>query len=223
MYKYWHIPFAAGSIRGRGRQAQRNGSAHKAKEKSPWVSPAGATRNVVRRLLLPLGMSLSMLAACSDTPKLPQPPLTFPFDTQKAGFKIETDIRVVDFNSYKFGFMLGFKEGDAADRERVKKLAGEYGRDKAGKLIQPGVPIPLRIRIEALKPSALEGVFEKEFLEQEMYAFGDSYYRTGIASVKLKPGTYHLAIENLKVVPELRGTSVILFVGANPKSTTYSD
>jgi hypothetical protein len=174
-------------------------------------------------LLVLLAASLLCLFICSDTDKLPQPPLSFPFDTQKAGFKIETDIRVVDYNSYKFGFMLGFKEGDATDRARVRKLAGEYGRDKAGKLFEPGVPIPLRIRIEARKPSTLESVFEREFLEEEMYAIGDTYFRTMITTVKLKPGTYHLMIENLKEVPELKSTPVTLTMTSDPKSYAIAD
>lgn len=176
------------------------------------------------KLLLAAALvSLLWLSACSDTEKLPQPPLSFLFDTQKAGFKIETDIRVVDYNSYEFGFKLGFKKGDAADRERVKKLAGDFGRNKAGKLIQPGVPIPLRIRIEARKPSTLESVFEREFLEEEMYATGDTYFRTAITNVKLRPGTYHLVIENLKEVLELKSTPVTLTITADPKSSTIAD
>ena len=132
-------------------------------------------------------------------------------------------MRVVDFNSFEFGFKLGFKEGDAADRARVKKLAGDYAKDQAGKLIQPGVPIAVRVRIHALKPSALEGVFEREFFEQEMYAFGDSYFRKEITELKLKPGTYHLVIENLKAVPELQGTPVTLYMATDPKSSMPSD
>jgi hypothetical protein len=174
-------------------------------------------------LLVLLAASLYYLFVYSDTDKLPQPPLLLPFDTQKAGFKIETDIRVVDYHTYEFGFKLGFKEGDATDRARVEKLAGDYGRDKAGKLIHPGVPIPLRIRIEARKPSTLESVFEREFLEEEMYAIGDTYFRTEITTVKLKPGTYHLMIENFKEVPELKSTPVTLTMTSNPKSYAIAD
>lgn len=53
-------------------------------------------------------ISLPCLSACLDSTKLPKPPLLFPFDTQKAGFKIEVDMRIVDCHGYEFGFMLGF-------------------------------------------------------------------------------------------------------------------
>lgn len=179
---------------------------------------------LLRKLFVaPLTVTLLWLSACSDTEKLPQPPLSFPFDTQKTGFKIETDFRVAEFDALNFDFLLAFKERDSQDRDRVKKLAGDYAQDKDGKLIKPGVPIVVRIRLNARKPSALEGVLEKEFHEERMYGFSDTYYVTEIATLRLKPGTYHLVVENLKEVPELRGTPVTLNVASRPKTTSIPD
>ena len=166
---------------------------------------------------------LPWLSACSDKAKLPEPPLFFPFDTQTAGFRIETDFRVVDHNSYKFSFKLPFKEGDTTDRERVKKLAGGAQRDKDGKIMQPGVPIPVRIRINAIKPSALEGVFEREYLTADMDSYGFVFYQTVITNPRLKPGTYHLLIESLKSVPEYQGIPVTLTVTTDPKGGTIPE
>ena len=176
-----------------------------------------------KRLLAAALVSLPWLSACSDSVKLPQPPLSFPFDTQKAGFKVEMDFRVSEFDVFNFDFLLAFKEKDPLDRDRVKKLAGDYAQDKDGKLVQPGVPIPIRIRLNAREPSALEGVFEKEFREERMYAYSDTYYQTEITRLRLKPGTYHIVIENLKDVPALQGTPVTLNIASRPKTNPISD
>lgn len=174
-------------------------------------------------ILLTVFCCLQWFTACFDKPDLPKIPLAFPFDTQTAGFKIETDFRVSEFSSYRFAFVLGFKEADSTDRERVKKLAGEYGRGKDGKLLNPGVSIPVRIRINAIRPSALETIYTKDFSDAENYAAGDTYFRSEITSLKLKPGTYHLSIENLKKIPELLGTAVTVAVTDDPKSTSIPD
>ncbi len=149
--------------------------------------------------------------------------MSFPFDTQKAGFKIETDFRVTEFNSYTLSFKLGYREGDAVDRERVRKLAGGPARDRAGALLKSGVAIRLRIRINALIPSDLEHAYDKEILEQRLHSSGDASFGTTIADVKLKPGTYRLMIENLEVIQELHGTAITLLVATDPKSTFRSD
>lgn len=174
------------------------------------------------RLLLAL-ISLQCLVACSDRAKLPELPLLFPFDTQQSGFKIETDLRMADYDSFRIAFNFGFKEGDAADRKRVRKLAGDQGRDKDGKLIEPGVSVALRIRINALKPSTLEGFFEKEFLEEQMIGFSATDYHKKITNVRLRRGTYHVVVENLETVPELQGTPVTLYMASDSKSTFISD
>lgn len=176
------------------------------------TKPNLATRKplVLKLLVLAASAVLLYLSYCSEDPKLPRPPLIYPFDTQQAGFKIETDFRVVDFHAFSFGFRLGFKEDDAADRARVQKLAG--------------VSAAVRIHIHARKPSTLESTFDKTFFEQEMTAYGATSFRTEITSVRLKPGTYHLVIENLKEVPELHGTPVTLvFAESYPLGTSISD
>ncbi len=176
-----------------------------------------------RRLVLSFVFLLSSLSACTNNSQIPEPPLSFPFDTQKAGFKIETDMRVVGYNSFQFGFKLGFKEGDATDRARVKKLAGDHAQDMTGKLIQAGVPIAVRLRINALNPSTLESVFERDFFEERENGASATDFYIVLTEVKLRPGTYHIVIESLKEVPQLQGTTVALYVASDPKGRPISD
>ncbi len=168
-------------------------------------------------------VSISWLSACSNSETLQKPPLSFPFDTQTAGFKIETDVRLDEYNVYTFDFLFGFKEGDSSDRARVEKLVGSYELDKTGKSLQPGVPISVRVRIRALKPSVLESSFERDFTEQRLHAWSDTYFQTEIVQLKLKPGTYHLVVENLKNIPELKGTPLTVTMTTDPKSSSIPD
>lgn len=155
--------------------------------------------------------------------KLPEPPFIFPFDAQQIDFKVEKDIRIKEFDSYEFKFSLKFKEGDIRDQERVEKLTGGPGRNKAGQLTKPGINVPVRIRIRALKPSDLENIFEKEIVEEPAYGVSAEHYYKHIINIKLKPGTYHLAVENLEIVPELIGTPLSLLVTSRSKTNPIVD
>lgn len=166
---------------------------------------------------------LPWLTACSDKPNLPEPPLSFPFDTQAAGFKIETDVQVVEHNSYRFGFRLEFKEGDASDRARVVLLAGSPERNSTGALIRPGVPIAIRLKISATKPSAIEHEYEKVFTEQLMNGCSATDCYTIVTDLRLKPGRYRFEIENRNAVLALKNTAVAFTVTTDPKSTTIPD
>lgn len=166
---------------------------------------------------------LPWLTACSDKPNLPEPPLSFPFDTQTAGFKIEADVRIVEHNSYRLGFRLGFKEGDESDRARVVALAGSPERDRTGKLMRPGTPIILRVKISANKPSATEREYEKVFTDQLMNGCSATDCYTIATDVRLKPGVYHFEIENRHSVLELKNTPVVFTITADPKSSTIPD
>ena len=168
-------------------------------------------------------IGLLLIAGCTDSKKLQKLPMVVPFDTQSAGFKIDTTVQVTDHNAYEFGFKLGFREGDEADRKRVLKLAGDPRRDKAGKLIGPGVSIPVRLRISSVNPSDLEHTFEKEFVEVQQTAVSDTDVYAEITTVRLKRGTYRVTVENLKVIPELKGTPIRLYVAADAKSSSIPE
>ena len=174
-------------------------------------------------ILMAVTCCLPWLTACSDKPNLPEPPLSFPFDTQAAGFKIETDVRVVEHNSYRFGFRLGFKEGDASDRARVVLLAGSPERNSTGVVIRPGVPITVRLKIRAVNPSAIEHEYEKVFSEQQMNGCSATDCKTIVTDLRLKPGLYHFEIENQNVVPALKNTSIVFTVTTDPKSSSIPD
>ena len=80
---------------------------------------------------------LLMLASCSNEPKLPEPPIVFPFSAWKAGDKLDFQFRVKEKYLYEFSIDIYYKEqakDDYEDMERVRKLVGTYDRDSTGKI-----------------------------------------------------------------------------------------
>lgn len=162
---------------------------------------------------------LPWLTACAQDAGPPNPPLSLPFEVQQAGNKVETELRVVEHRGYSFDLRLMYKKGDQANRERVRKLAGRYEQDKNGKLIEPGVPILLRLKIDVIDDSGVNPMLEQGVSELKLTSWGGDSFNKRIAEVPLKPGRYRISIESLRDVPELLGTPVILRVGFDAKST----
>ncbi|MGH8530554.1 MAG: DUF5625 family protein [Nevskiales bacterium] len=164
-----------------------------------------------RNLIIGLMALFSWLSACVEDAVLPQPPLVVPFTTEQAGIKSEFEMQVTKDRPYKFSIQLGYRHGDEGDRNRVSRLAGRYGRMNT-KLIEPGISIPLRLKINLLGPSGTKLLVDREFWEQEMYAEGSDRFLKTITVVRLTPGRYNVSIQYLKDVPELRGTPVALTI-----------
>lgn len=162
-----------------------------------------------RWLSIAMLVLLPWLTACANDTQPFKPPLSFPFEVQKSGSKIETELRIVEGNVYRFALSLMYKKGDQADHERVRKLAGRYEKDKNGKLIEPGVPILLRLRINVIDASGERPMFEQEISELRVTSDGPDSFNKRIIDLTLKPGHYRVSIESLKNVPELLGTPII--------------
>jgi len=156
---------------------------------------------------------LPWLTACADSTHLPKPPLSFPFEVQKSGSKIETELRIVEDKEYRFALLLLYKEGDQEDRARVRKLAGGHMIDKNGKVIEPGIPILLRFKINVIDASGERPMLEQEVSELRLSAWGSGHFNKQIFYLALKPGRYRVSVESLKDVPELFGTPVTFQIG----------
>ena len=154
---------------------------------------------------------LPWLTACAKS--------NFPFEVQKAGNKVEIEYRVVKHEFYYFNLRLMYKEGDQEDRARVRKLAGSYEKDKNGKLIEPGIPIVLRFKINVIDSAGERPMLEQEIPVLGLTSWGGDSFSKQIAGVPLKPGRYRISVESLRDVPELVGTPVIFSIGIDAKST----
>jgi hypothetical protein len=177
---------------------------------------------LVLRLVLLL-FALSALVACNSEKQIPAPPLILPFFVQQAGNKVEAELQVQEHRPYIIYLRLGFNKKDPKDRERVRKVAGDYGRDADGKLLKPGVSIPLRLKIGIIDASGNKTLLERDILEEEMWAYGADNFKKKIVTVSLKPGHYRISVETLEDTPELIGTAVELGIGYDHKTSTLPE
>lgn len=152
---------------------------------------------------------LPWLTACADSTQLPKPPLSLPFTIQKAGNKVETGLRLDEERYYSFSLRLYYRENDEEDRKRVRKLVGDATLGVNGKFIEPGIPIPLRLKINLVDLATGERtIVEKKISELELWEHGNGYFSKLVYAAKLKPGGYRISVESVKDMPELEGIPV---------------
>lgn len=173
-------------------------------------------------LLLVVLIIFPWFSACAKDAQPPKPPIVLPFAVQKAGNKLETEIKVAEHRAYLFHLRFLFNENDERDRARVRKLVGGAGIDKYGNLVEPGIPVALRIRINLIDATGEKLILEKEFFELKLSAHADSYFSKQIIGLPLLPGHYRISIESLMDVPELLGTDIFLIIASDPKTRKIS-
>jgi hypothetical protein len=159
---------------------------------------------------------VAFLSACVDESLLPTPPLTWPFDMQKSGDKIDAKFRVVDHREYSLGLEFGFKDDNQEDRERVRKLVGDDGQFING---DSGVPTPLRVNILEIRESGDRLFFEQELQTSRLRSWTGNKFVKHISYVRLKPGDYRVRVESLENVAELAEIPMAFSIGFYPKST----
>ena len=93
--------------------------------------------------------ALCMLTSCNfgNQPKLPKPPFKTPVNLSHKGVVADFDIRVPKHRIYLFRMRFEYPEEDRAEREHVRRLVGDYGRDKDNNLIEPGILTPVKLTI----------------------------------------------------------------------------
>jgi hypothetical protein len=169
----------------------------------------------IRRRWLMLLAALPLLSACKEGKEdgdLPTPPLILPFEVQKAGNKVETPLKIVKQREYIFSLLFSYKKGDEIDRARVRKLTGGYEVVKSGKVMEPGIPTPVKLRVIAIEATGEKLVYEKE-TDPILTSWGGDSFAKNIAYVVLQPGDYRIRVESLKDAPELAGTFIAIGIG----------
>jgi hypothetical protein len=166
--------------------------------------------------LFAIAISFFCISACTENAELSRPPITLPFEVQKAGAEVESDVQVVEHREYIFSLVFRFDEKNPVDRSRVKKLVGDDGQNKDG---DPGISTPLRLKITLIGSGSEEPVFDQEIQSLRLRSWGGNFFSKHIAYVRLKPGHYRIRVQSLKDVPELGGTKTDFAVGYYAKST----
>ena len=169
--------------------------------------------NVFFSLLL-----LLMLASCSNEPKLPEPPIVFPFSAWKAGEKLDFQFRIKEKYLYEFSIDIYYKEqakDDYEDMEHVRKLVGTYGRDSTGKIKNPGISIPLKLKVIREDNDEAKTIINETISELEKYAQGGNSFSKMITEAVLEPGNYRCQVESLSDIPEFAGREMKFFLARN--------
>ena len=144
-------------------------------------------------------ITLCVLASCnlSNQPKLPKPPFKTPIDLSHKGVVADFDIRVPKHRIYYFRILFEYPEEDQAQRAHVRKLVGDYGRDKDNNLIEPGILTPVKLTIFKKQNQGESIVYQRIIKDPEMYAYGSNYFAKLIGACDLKRGEYRFVLESL--------------------------
>ena len=143
--------------------------------------------------------ALCMLTSCNlgNQPKLPKPPFMLPVDLSHKGVVADFDIRVPKHRIYHFRLLFEYPEEDQAQRAHVRKLVGDYGRDKDNNLIEPGILTPVELTIFKKQNQSESITYQRIIKDPEMYAYGSDYFAKLIGGCDLKRGEYRFVLESL--------------------------
>ena len=144
------------------------------------------------------------LTACnlSNQPKLPKPPFKTPVNLSHKGVVADFNIRVPKHRIYQFLMRFGYPEGDQAERERVRKLVGDYGRDKDGNLIEPGILTPVKLTIFKKQNQGELMIYQKIIEDPETYSASANDFAKIIGHCDLTRGKYRFVLESLAQLRE---------------------
>ena len=143
--------------------------------------------------------ALCMLTSCNfgNQPKLPKPPFEVPIDLSRKGVVADFDIRVPKHRIYHFRLLFEYPEEDQAQRAHVRKLVGDYGRDKDNNLIEPGILTPVKLTIFKKQNQSESITYQRIIKDPETYAAGSDYFAKLIGGCDLKRGEYRFVLESL--------------------------
>ena len=143
--------------------------------------------------------ALCMLTSCNfgNKPKLPKPPFKVPVDLSLKGVVADFDIRVPKHRIYRFRILFEYPEEDQAQRAHVRKLVGDYGRDKDNNLIEPGILTPVKLTIFKKQNQHESITYQRIIKDPEMYAYGSGYFAKRVSHCDLKRGEYRFVLESL--------------------------
>ena len=144
-------------------------------------------------------IALCVLASCnlSNQPKLPKPPFKVPVNLSHKGVVADFDIRVPKHRIYYFRILFEYPEEDQAQRAHVRKLVGDYGRDKDNNLIEPGILTPVKLTIFKKQNQGELIIYQKTIKDPETYAASSDYFAKLIGACDLKRGEYRFVLESL--------------------------
>ena len=135
-------------------------------------------------------LALFGLASCSDEPKLPKPPFKTPVNLSREGVVADFYIRITKHNIYDFEILFEYPEGDQAERERVRKLAGGLNEPEV-------LSTPVKLTIYKKQTQNEQIVYQKTIKSPKSTSAASNFYAKNIGHCDLKRGEYRFVLESL--------------------------
>jgi hypothetical protein len=151
---------------------------------------------------------------------LPAAHVDVPFQAGVKGSMVDAQFHVSRADGYTLYLNLDFKEGDADDRDRVRKLVGSSGYDGTGpgaRQIDPGLSIPVRLSVGRVDAGKTWSVLDDVFTDHRLEGYSATDYSKIITEVRLERGDYRVRIEALADIPELSGRPVHFDIHVRPQ------
>jgi hypothetical protein len=145
------------------------------------------------------------------------------FDASRAGTKVEISGKANQHRVYIFYLYLYYR--DPEDRRRLVKLVGDGSRYPDGRYGNPGLVIPVHIKITDSTGIVIKDV-TRDTQGIDVHGFIDrdsGYYSRYIYSIELKPGIYRMEIGTVKDMPQFSGRSCAIHIGWHPNTGPISN
>ena len=182
---------------------------------------SGKRASVFSALFMPF--ALFVLASCnlSNKPKLPKPPFETSIDLAREGVVADFNIWMPLHRIYRFRIHFAYPKEDQAERERVRKLVGDYGRGKDNNLIELGILTPVKLTIFKEQSQSELIIYQRIIKYPETYAYGSGYFAKAIGYCNLPRGEYRFVLESLVQLPEYASIPTTFMINFNsfPKAT----
>lgn len=160
----------------------------------------------VRGILIVVLAFFPYLAACTSESHPYRPPLALPFDVQKAENKVETELEIIEHQTYTFA--LEYFYTNQVERAKVWSLAGGSFMDQAGKWIEPGAALQIKLKIVRRLEGKEQPQFDGIMTNPQLTSWGGDSLKAKLTNILLEPGIYKVSAENLIDAPEFHGTKV---------------
>lgn len=153
---------------------------------------------------------LPWLSACADSSQQSKLPLSLPFSVEKAGDKAESELRISERQTYTFELQYFYQKDDQIERAKIWHLAGGARKDEAGKWIERGAPLQIKLKIVRRLERSEQLQFEENISNPRLSSWGNNSLEAMLANVLLDPGIYMVSAENLSDAPEFKGKKISL-------------
>lgn len=169
----------------------------------------------IRRLVMVFLMLFPCIPKAVLAKSPPVPPVTFPFDVSRQGSTVDQEFRIKEYRSWYFA--LQFDHFGGADSYRVLALVGRGGRGSDGSYAEPGVIVPIHMKITKLEAGKdPETVYEGTSRTAALYAGVRGALLRDIIIIDLKPGIYRVEARTVQDSPEFSGTPSHLKIEYEP-------